>query len=58
MKFLKSCKKIIFKLCGKARWLILALVLVLIADFLIDINYSWFPYINGVSNFDGIPIHE
>ena len=32
MKFLKSCKKIIFKLCGKARWLILALVLVLIAD--------------------------
>ena len=42
MKFLKSCKKILFKLCGKARWLILALVLVLIADFLID----------------GIPIHE
>lgn len=58
MKFLKSCKKIIFKLCGKARWLILALVLIFIAYFLIDFNYSWFPYINGVSNFDCIPIHE
>lgn len=58
MKFLKSCKKIICKLCGKARWLILAFVVVFIADFLIDTNYSWFPYINGVCGYDGIPVFE
>ncbi|MBR6488091.1 MAG: HAMP domain-containing protein [Clostridiales bacterium] len=58
MKFLKTCKKIIFKLCGKARWLILAFVVVFLVDFLIDINYAWFPYINGVCGYNGLPIHE
>ena len=58
MKFLNTCKKIIFKLCGKARWLILAFVLVFVADFLIDTNYAWTPYINGVCGYNGFPITE
>ena len=58
MKFLKACKKIIYKLCGKARWLILAFVLVVLADFLIDSNYDWFPYLNGVCGLNGLPIYE
>lgn len=58
MKFLKSCKKIICKLCGKVRWLLLAAVLLFIVYFLVDSNYSWYPYINGVCGYDGLPIHE
>ena len=36
----------------------MAFVLVFVADFLIDINYSWFPYINGVCGYNGLPIYE
>ena len=58
MKFLKSCKKVICKLCGKARWLILAFVLVFLVDFFVDSDNNLFPYINGVCGYSGMPIHE
>ena len=58
MKFLKTCKKIITKLCGKARWFFLAAFLLFIVYFLIDSNYSWRPYIYSVCGYDGYPIHE
>ena len=58
MKFFKSCKNIICKICGKARWLILALVLLLILNFLIDLDMNWQPYLYGVSDSDGLPLRE
>ena len=58
MKFFKSCKNIICKICGKARWLILVLVLLLILNFLIDLDMNWQPYLYGVSDSDGLPLRE
>ena len=58
MKFLKSCKKIICKLCGKVRWLIVAFILLFLAFFLVDSEYSWYPYLNGICGSDGLPIKE
>ena len=56
MKFLKACKKIIYKICGKVRWLFLAAVLLFIVYFLVDSNYSWYHDINGVCDLGGLPI--
>ena len=50
MKILKNIKKAICKICGKARWLLLALVLILGIVFLFGLNYSWYPYVNGVND--------
>lgn len=58
MKFLKSCKNIICKICGKARWLLLAAVLLFIVYFLIDSNYDWYYDINGVCGYNGLPKPE
>ena len=58
MKFIKAFINIIKKLCGKARWLLLAAVLLFIVYFLIDSNYSWYHDINGVCDLGGLPITE
>ena len=58
MKFITAFINIIKKLCGKARWLLLAAVLLFIVYFLIDSNYSWYHDINGVCDLGGLPITE
>lgn len=58
MKFLKWCKKIIFKLCGKARWLLLALVLTFAFSFALTYVYDLFPQLDCVSDGNGDYIRE
>ena len=58
MRFVKAFINIIKKICGKARWLLLAAVLLFVVYFLVDSNYSWYPYITGVSDIDGLPKSE
>ena len=53
MKILKTIKKAIYKICGKARWHLLALALLLGITFLIGLDYSLYPYTNGVSDGNG-----
>ena len=52
MKFLKECKKIIFKLCGKARWLLLAFVILLVFSNLPVFYSPLLPYFYGISSED------
>lgn len=50
MKFLKACKKIIFKLCGKARWHVLALVLILAFTAFTNLYEPIYPYFHGITD--------
>ena len=50
MKFLKACKRIIYKLCGKARWLLLAFFVLMIASFLLSLVYPFYRYYEAPTN--------
>ena len=58
MKVLKGCKKVIYKLCGKARWLLLVLVLTMAFSALLSKITVSYPEINGVCDNSGNFIHE
>ena len=58
MRFLKACKDIVLKICGKARWLLLATALLICVDIINVFSYSWYPYIYGVSYANGFPVKE
>ena len=58
MKFLRACKKIIFKLCGKARWLVLAFVLLFGFALFADLYYPTYSLFNGVTDDEGSFLYE
>ena len=58
MIFLRACKKIICKLCGKARWLLLAFVVLFGFALFADLYYPTYHIFNGVSDENGTFLHE
>jgi class 3 adenylate cyclase len=58
MKFLKACKKIIYKLCGKARWLLLTAFILLVVSISISVITPLYRYTMATTDdYDHI-IHE
>ncbi|MBO4241806.1 MAG: adenylate/guanylate cyclase domain-containing protein [Clostridiales bacterium] len=55
---MRGCKKVIYKLCGKARWLLLAFVLTFGIYVLISVLCSNYPKLDGVRDNDDNFIHE
>lgn len=58
MRFFRFLKKIIYKTCGKARWLLLAFVLLLGYTIFTLFWYPSIPYLQGVQDSDGFYIYE
>ncbi len=58
MGFLRTIKKILYKTCGKARWLILTFALLLGFTIVTLFWYPSVPYLQGVQDSNGFFIYE
>ncbi len=58
MGIFKVIKKIIYKLCGKARWLVLAFFVLMVASFVLSFAYPLYRYTSATTNERDQIIHE